>query len=230
MLRPNGCVLIVLGLALLASESASADPRWGTFKRDQCTSIGKRQWSARLWDIPWGKSWEAACNSTPADVNGQHFDAPSRCKNVAGREMWGEFDLSDRSCPHWGDLARYECNQGLRRVAAALLDVPPNVDAKRLCESRGNPNIDRTLLAGRGLFPVCGWQAGGMMWGVWLVSDRTCPIDFGMGSTRCQCDRGIAPGPCSAKWTGSRMEVQCQIPDGCTACTCDAGATERQCN
>ncbi len=76
---------------------------WGSFKRDHCTKrgcwwaegpgCGRRQFSAILWDIPWGASWEEACATTP----GLEGRPPDRCK-VSWFHMWGEWDVPDPSC------------------------------------------------------------------------------------------------------------------------------------
>jgi len=85
---------------------------WGEFQSDACTKQsacdangncvgnGLRQYSAILWGIPWGRSWEAECNETPppAVINGVTYPKPSRCVNT-GFNMWGQFDVPDSSCP-----------------------------------------------------------------------------------------------------------------------------------
>lgn len=137
-------VLFALVVTLCATNPVAAGPRWdhdktnytdadssGKFKKDHCTFIGKRQYSAILWDIPWGQSWEKTCEATPATVNGQYFSKPSRCVNTAGH-MWGEFDVNDESCPRWGEWRKEACEtipgtKGLkaRRYSARLWDAPP---------------------------------------------------------------------------------------------------------
>jgi hypothetical protein len=77
--------------------------RWGAFKKDGCSGDGLRQYSAVLWDIPWGHSWERTCANASAwvqdDVGGWHFfPRPTRCVNHSGINMWGEFDVEDASC------------------------------------------------------------------------------------------------------------------------------------
>jgi hypothetical protein len=71
---------------------------WGSFQADGCIGYGRRQYSAILWNIPSGYSWEQACAATPATVVGQYFARPSRCVNN-GYNMWGQFDVVDSSCP-----------------------------------------------------------------------------------------------------------------------------------
>ncbi|PSB53940.1 hypothetical protein C7B67_01080 [filamentous cyanobacterium Phorm 6] len=56
---------------------------WGDLKDNGCVDLGNgrkaRSYSAVLWDIPWGASWEQACSTMPADINGVHFDHPTVC-------------------------------------------------------------------------------------------------------------------------------------------------------
>ena len=83
--------------------------RWGDFKADHCTKrgcwltegagCGRRQFSAILWDIPWGVSWYTACYSTP----GLEGRPPDRCRrrfSIApfGYYIWGEWDIPDSRC------------------------------------------------------------------------------------------------------------------------------------
>lgn len=138
MLTTSIKVLCAFIVTLCATDSIAAGPFWldplrkgPGFKKDQCIGIGQRQYSAILWDIPWGQSWENTCAAMPATVNGQFFPVPSRCKNTAGH-MWGEFDVNDKSCPRWGEWRKEECetvpdSNGLkaRRYSARLWDAPP---------------------------------------------------------------------------------------------------------
>lgn len=90
-------VVVSVSLLLIGFVStASAQEHWGGFSAGDCTGNGLRQFSAILWDIPWGQSWEQACAQMPADINGHHFDAPARC--VTTTNEWGQFDVPDPSC------------------------------------------------------------------------------------------------------------------------------------
>ena len=97
-------IIVLLLLEALAPAAVNADQHWGDFRSEQCTRSGSglRQFSAILWDIPWGRSWEDACAHMPADINGNHFKAPSRCvkDNLfgLGLNMWGQFDVPDPRC------------------------------------------------------------------------------------------------------------------------------------
>lgn len=70
---------------------------WGEFEAGSCTGSDHRRFSAILWDIPGGMSWEDACASTPASIVHDTFVRPTACVN-SGLNMWGEFDVRDGSC------------------------------------------------------------------------------------------------------------------------------------
>jgi hypothetical protein len=136
-------VLFALVVTLFATDSTAAEMHWGDFKKDHCTSTGTRQYSAILWDIPWGQSWDDACKAKPATVKGHTFSAPSRCKNTGN--MWGEFDVPDSSCgTKWGDWRKERCVSftqvngpnvlGYRQYASVLWDIPAGADWIGMCQ------------------------------------------------------------------------------------------------
>lgn len=69
-------------------------PRWGDFQKDGKSKPGFRQYSAILWDIPWGVSWEDTISNMPAVVRGHHFARPTRYVNNK-LNIWGQFDVPD---------------------------------------------------------------------------------------------------------------------------------------
>jgi hypothetical protein len=73
---------------------------WGSFRQEHCRD-GVRQYSAILWNIPWGASWERACWTTLGSPAGIPARPPDRCVNT-GFNMWGQWDVPDRSCGGWG--------------------------------------------------------------------------------------------------------------------------------
>src|SRR2546425_5528074 len=95
--RPDRCVKNFGMWGEFDVPDSSCSPSWGAFKKDQCTDIGKRQYSAVLQNIPPSVPWETACVQTRATVAGQSFERPVRCKNT-GLAMWGEFDVADSTC------------------------------------------------------------------------------------------------------------------------------------
>ncbi len=79
-----------------APASAPAQS-WGAFEAGACVDGTHRKFSAILWDIPGGVSWEDACAATPARVVHDTFARPTACVNN-GFNMWGEFAVRDGSC------------------------------------------------------------------------------------------------------------------------------------
>lgn len=79
------------------ASSAATSQHWGAFTRSNvCRSDRKRKWSAILWDIPWGQSWEAACAKAKGNPNGIPSRVPDKC--VTSVNEWGEWYLDDPTC------------------------------------------------------------------------------------------------------------------------------------
>src|SRR6476660_805923 len=71
---------------------------WGSIGDDGCVEdTGYRQYSAILWGIPWGQSWEQACFTYGASVGGQPGRVPDRCRNT-GFNIWGIWYVRDQRC------------------------------------------------------------------------------------------------------------------------------------
>ena len=129
---------LAFAAAALTTGTALAAPHWGSFQADGCSRTGYRQYSAILWSIPFGQSWEAACQATPATINGYSFSAPSRCVNNFFNE-WGQFDVIDRSCGvaplAWTNFSS-ECRGDTVEVWSATLEGAPNdAEGQYLCET-----------------------------------------------------------------------------------------------
>jgi hypothetical protein len=89
---------------------ANGGPHWGPFKRDACSLVGKRQFSSIIADVPAGMTWEQACQSTPAIIQGQSFpNGPRFCSNQP-TGMWGEFDVNDAGCPDSASTSHFVSN------------------------------------------------------------------------------------------------------------------------
>ena len=80
-----------------ATRRISPAINWGPFQSGLCSAQGYRQYSAILWNIPWGWSWERACQTTPGSPAGISPRPPNRCVNT-GLNMWGQWDVPDTSC------------------------------------------------------------------------------------------------------------------------------------
>lgn len=68
---------------VVATASAASAQHWGTFKDNGCVRADTRAYSAVLWDIPWGASWEQACANMPATVRGHRFSHPTICTKAS---------------------------------------------------------------------------------------------------------------------------------------------------
>lgn len=152
---------------------ACAEQHWGDFKADQCSKMGHRQYSSILWEIPLGTSWEEACKNMPATINGKHYDKPNRCVNT-NVNMWGEFDVADEQCPHWGEFKRDSCKRpGFRQYSAILWNIPPNTEWKEACS-----NMPATINGNHYDKPSRCVNTNANMWGEFDVEDNeTCGID-----------------------------------------------------
>lgn len=180
-MRTRMRVLLVLCVISITQSATDAAPKWGKFKKDHCTGMGVRQYSAVLHDIPWGQSWERTCWATPATISGIHFTGPTRCKR-AGGYMWGEFDVphsantpeSDK-CPRWGAITPKSCfdNTDRRAFSAILWDIPSGVSWDEAC--RQTPGKLRGEPVAR-VPDSC--TRPGQQWGVWYRTDDSCEIEF----------------------------------------------------
>lgn len=161
----------VVGFLLLGVPTLSRADRWETpFQVGECVARGLRQYSAHLLEIV--GSWEAACYVKPADISGQHFDRPNRCVNKHLFGMWGEFDVADSTCPHWGVFKQDECTlPGKRQFSSILYDIPRGMDWQTACY--GTPATIGTELIDRPR--NCSQQVTGM-WGEFEAMDSRCEI------------------------------------------------------
>jgi hypothetical protein len=187
---------------------------WGSLKDDGCVGPGLHRFSAVLWEIPWGKSWEVACASTPG-ASGTRVDGltPTRCDNT-GLNMWGVWIVPDATCAaSWGTLSDSGCSAvGMRKFSALLLNIPPGQSWATACSTTPAPVGSPVA----GLPPTRCINTGVTgMWGEWDVPDTKCSPNWGPLSTEC-IDTGrikhsailwnIVSG---ASWTGT-----CQTTPG----------------
>src|SRR6266851_1954252 len=92
--------LLFLLLFAFVAPAALGQAQWDSFQRGECTADGKRKYSAQILNVRQPQTWENACATTPANVQGQFFATPSRCNKTfvgVGGE-WGEFDVNDTTC------------------------------------------------------------------------------------------------------------------------------------
>lgn len=159
-----------VSVLLCFSASAYAQTYWRQpWQVKHCTGLGTRQFSSQLMNIPWGQDWQSACRTMPADINGQHFNAPTRCINNAG--MWGEFDnVRDESCaPRWDAFVPGACVAGQRVYSARLWNITG--DWAAACAATPAP------IAGQVYSPPrlhCISRGAGGMWGEVNIPDGAC--------------------------------------------------------
>jgi len=88
----------IVALLALHAAPAGAGIHWGDITAKGCVSgkTGLQLYSAILWDIPSGASWEKACRETKATINHVDYPEPTRC--ITKDHMWGEWDVPDMTC------------------------------------------------------------------------------------------------------------------------------------
>lgn len=75
-------------------------PHWGSYQDDGCVGqTGQREYASRLWEIPPGWSWSAACQTKAGDPPGNGAPRPpDRCVDLGAGGIWGEWDVNDVAC------------------------------------------------------------------------------------------------------------------------------------
>lgn len=143
---------------------------WGSFQQDHCTANCQRQFSAILWNIPWGKDWTTACKNTPANINNKQFSGAKRCPQSWGRQ-WGQFDVPDTSCcPYWGTFQRDDCTYNCRRQYSVILwNIQSGSDWEATCKNTP-ANINGNQFSGAKRCP----QSWGRQYGEFDVPDTSC--------------------------------------------------------
>ena len=113
-IRPTRCVndhVHMWGEFMVRDASCNRpELTWGSFKDNGCVILDRKGWgmrsySAVLWNIPTGQSWEATCARTPANVAGRHFAHPTACVKT---------DIKDAM-----KITRMIAKQALKRVGRA---------------------------------------------------------------------------------------------------------------
>ena len=115
-----------------------------------------------------GQPWEQTCLNTPADFNGVHFDRPARC--VTNTAEWGQFDVPDSTCPHWGTFKADACSlPGKRQYSAILEEIPNGMVWADVCASTSAVVNGQSFAR-----PSRCSNQGTAMWGEFDVVDTGC--------------------------------------------------------
>ena len=104
---------MMLGLALVgmvalpnaAVAENCAGSRWGEITPKGCAAACQREYSAILWSIPSGSSWEICCRETPSSALGKPHHCVNRVTNI-----WGVWFKEDNTCP--GACPEPSCPKG----------------------------------------------------------------------------------------------------------------------
>lgn len=168
-MSPLGKILACLTAGLAMAPLAHA-ANWGSISAGVCKSSNMRTYSAILWDIPWGQSWEDACANQSATINGQYFSRPTRCVNT-GTNMWGEWDVVDSTCPHWSSVSWGCYGEGVDMAWAVLRDVPLDQSGYEACAAEPIPTS-----VSHAFYGVC-WPDGDVTYGLWYFEDPMCCAD-----------------------------------------------------
>lgn len=175
-LRLRHLAILATSTALITLVSSTAlATNWGPVANNGCVGLGIRKYSARLWNVPWGKSWEDACKQTPATVAGVSFSTPTRCENGVvgvrppGLEMWGVFHVPDKGCfPFWDTITKEAVcppakdGAGYFKYSSVLRNIPSGVEWRRACQITPAPG--GTPVAGR---TPNRCPNNGQQWGEW---------------------------------------------------------------
>ncbi len=163
-------------------RSCATEIWFETPKKDQCTTDGKRQWSAIVTGRHYTGDWVAACKSHSATINGVAV-RPRQC-GWNGGKVWGEFSVDDDTCATklWFEQpVRGECSKrGAREWNAIITGSHYTGDWVAAC------NVSRAQI-GSATWPSrsCGWNAG-RVWGKFDVEDASCiPRWTGPSSAGC---------------------------------------------
>lgn len=164
---------VALVISLCAAAAAASN--WGPASAYSCKAIGVRTYGAVLWNIPLGKDWNKECSTTPVGaINGQPVNRPpDRCSKHADGHEWGEWDLPDSACPHWGSFDTDGCSQdpngvvGLH-VYAVVWDIPVGLSWDSVCHSM---SADTILGYPAGRHPDKCDEHEGHEWGEYWLED-----------------------------------------------------------
>ncbi|KAF8074509.1 hypothetical protein FPV67DRAFT_584750 [Lyophyllum atratum] len=158
------------GTWYVSSTDSYCLPHWGDKTEDECVDNSVRKWYARLWDISGDVDWMTMCTTTPATVDGNHYDSPSQCDDKGILGAWGVWNVPDKSCSgNWGSMKDNGCadTRGKREWSSKLFDIVGGWE--EACAARDNTVEDEYFST-----PTkCEKHITGI-WGVFETMDPTC--------------------------------------------------------
>ncbi|KAF8969502.1 hypothetical protein BDZ97DRAFT_145 [Flammula alnicola] len=143
----------------------------------RCLAFGTREYTARLWNVPFYAKWVEACEHTEVMIHGIIVPKPSSCESkwpfggVIGHWIinFGEDDCLAR----WGKVTDKGCvepGSKLRRFQSRLWGIKKGEDWMTLCKTapasiHGISTLKPTTCEDQGLWGV---------YGVWDLEDGSC--------------------------------------------------------
>ncbi|CAE6405788.1 unnamed protein product [Rhizoctonia solani] len=88
----------VVGIWHVPTNGTRCVPQWSVFENEGCVLYGRRRRFARLMGLKNDDNWKDVCVSTPATIDGKHYDTPSYCEDKGIGGIYGIFDVDDKQC------------------------------------------------------------------------------------------------------------------------------------
>jgi hypothetical protein len=142
-----------------------------------CVAYGTREYTARLWDIPFMADWIQACKSTPIQIHNKTLLTPDRCEDLGMGGMYGHWlvNFEETSClPYWGSFKDLGCTaekSHLHRFQSRLWGIKKGEDWMTLCAT-APANIWGSYIPRPRYCDDRGWFWG--MYGIWELYDPNC--------------------------------------------------------
>lgn len=146
------------------------------FQDDGTKDNGRRQFSARLWNIPDDADWKSVAHNCPAVVKRQYFNRPTRIVDKGALGLWGEFDVvDDKDVPDWfwGHMeSKGGAPDGYTRYASRLWGLSLSDDW------RAAAKLTPALVAGQYFNEPTEIEDKGVggLWGIFDVKDGPHPV------------------------------------------------------
>ncbi|KAF9569003.1 hypothetical protein CPC08DRAFT_757203 [Agrocybe pediades] len=155
-----------------------SSPHWDELVPDsRCLGFGTREYTARLWGLPFFSNWMETCKDTETNIRNVVVQHPSYCENkwpfggIIGHWI---VDFGEQDCvARWGKIVDQGCLKDAtktRRFQARLWDIKSRHDWTRICATA--PVVIHGLRIpkpnscdDRGLWGI---------YGIWDLEDSNC--------------------------------------------------------
>ncbi|KDR83897.1 hypothetical protein GALMADRAFT_236374 [Galerina marginata CBS 339.88] len=142
-----------------------------------CLGFGTREYTARLWNLPFFSDWVAACKETEIEIRGALIPRPSYCESrwpmggVIGH--WIANFEEDQCLAYWGNFSDKGCvrkGSKIRRFQSRLWGVKSREDWMTICRTapavvHGIQIPNPSFCDDRGIWGI---------YGIWDIDDQNC--------------------------------------------------------